>query len=150
MKTKRRTYKKRRGNRRYSKNKRGGFLGNFFSSTPTPPVSAVSETSPTAPTPDNNVCNPSDLTVLESPTKMQTTYQKCCPKTWYGTKNNSSYCKMLDSRFQQMTQRNNKMMQNERSQTPQVNYQGYAPPTQTNLFTNRGGKHKLTKRVRRR
>ena len=63
MKTKRRTtYRKRKGQRRYSKNKRGGFLGSLFSWNSSD---------------NNNIeCNPNDVNGLSDPTQMQEKYKE--------------------------------------------------------------------------
>jgi hypothetical protein len=44
-------------------------------------------------------CNPNDLVNLKDRNDMYANYQTCCPKTWYGRKNNSPYCKQLDLNY---------------------------------------------------
>ena len=45
-------------------------------------------------------CDPNQLTKLRTQDELHSQYQKCCPKTWYGTKNSSPYCKQIDLNFQ--------------------------------------------------
>lgn len=44
-------------------------------------------------------CNPNDLVNLTDSNDMRSNYQMCCPKSWYGRKNNSPYCKQLDLNY---------------------------------------------------
>jgi hypothetical protein len=44
-------------------------------------------------------CNPNDLVNLTDSNSMHANYQTCCPKSWYGRKNNSPYCKQLDLNY---------------------------------------------------
>ena len=44
-------------------------------------------------------CDSNNLVNLTDSTSMHANYQKCCPKTWYGRKNNSPYCKQLDLNY---------------------------------------------------
>jgi hypothetical protein len=82
MKSRRqRKHSKRRGGR---KTKRGGFL-NFFSSKPTVLPSE---------------CDPNQLSLIKGSDALHANYQKCCPKTYFGSKNSSPYCKQLDLNFQ--------------------------------------------------
>ena len=82
MKSRRqRKHSKRRGGR---KTKKGGFL-NFFSNKPTV-------------LPDE--CNPNNLSTIQGSVALHDNYQKCCPKSYFGTKNSSPYCKQLDLNFQ--------------------------------------------------
>jgi hypothetical protein len=81
MKSRRqRKHSKRRGRR----TKRGGFL-NFFSSKPTVLPSE---------------CDPNQLSLIKGSDALHANYQKCCPKTYFGSKNSSPYCKQLDLNFQ--------------------------------------------------
>ena len=45
-------------------------------------------------------CDVNRLTILKTSNDMHTNYQKCCPKSMFGTKNSSPYCKQLDLNFQ--------------------------------------------------
>jgi len=63
-----------------SRSRKGGFFG-FFDDK------------------HNEGCDPNNLVNLNTSIEMHSEYQKCCPKTWYGRKNNSPYCKQLDSKF---------------------------------------------------
>jgi len=47
----------------------------------------------------NTECDPNNLVNLTDSTSMHANYQTCCPKTWYGRKNNSPYCKQLDLNY---------------------------------------------------
>jgi hypothetical protein len=66
------------------KNKKGGFF-NFFSSS-----SKV----------DPMLCDPMGITELKTPEMLHSKYQECCPKTMFGNKNSTPYCKQLDLNFQ--------------------------------------------------
>ena len=68
---------------RSTKNKKGGFFG-FFTSSP-------------AKLPE---CDANNLVNLKTMETMQSNYQKCCPKGFFGRKNSSPYCKQLDMNFQ--------------------------------------------------
>jgi hypothetical protein len=68
--------KKQRG-----KSRKGGFFG-FFASKPA------------------TGCDPNNLDNLKTVDQMNANYQTCCPKTWYGSKNSSGYCKQLEYRIQ--------------------------------------------------
>ena len=65
------------------KNKKGGFF-NFFSSNSTVIPSE---------------CDPNNLSMIKDTKSMKDNYQKCCPKSMFGTKNSSPYCKQLDLNF---------------------------------------------------
>jgi hypothetical protein len=108
--------------RRYTKNKRGGFFG-MFSNKVSPNNSAQ--------------CNPNNLTTLTDVRQMQENYQTCCPKTWYGSKNSSPYCKQLDLNFKGAQQRQQIVTQNELEGLPQVKV-GYVPPQRRGWY--RGGR----------
>jgi len=75
-------------NRRYRKNKsrknKKGGLFNFFSSSKTVP----------------SECDPNNLSMIKDPKSMHANYQTCCPKTFFGSKNSSPYCKQLDLNYQ--------------------------------------------------
>ena len=47
----------------------------------------------------NSECNPNDLDNLTTSNELHSEYQKCCPKNWYGRKNNSQYCKDIDLKY---------------------------------------------------
>jgi hypothetical protein len=47
----------------------------------------------------NAACDPNNLDNLKDSNSMHANYQTCCPKTWYGRKNNSPYCKQLDLNY---------------------------------------------------
>ena len=47
----------------------------------------------------NAACDPNNLVNLKDSNSMHANYQTCCPKTWYGRKNNSPYCKQLDLNY---------------------------------------------------
>ena len=49
----------------------------------------------------NAACDPNNLVNLKDSNSMHANYQTCCPKTWYGRKNNSPYCKELDSKYKE-------------------------------------------------
>jgi len=70
--------------RKSKKSKKGGFF-NFFSKN--------SNVLP-------NECNPNNLSMIKGSTALHANYQKCCPKSFWGTKNSSPYCKQLDLNFQ--------------------------------------------------
>jgi hypothetical protein len=110
--------------RRYTKTKRGGFF-NFFSNKVNPDNSSQ--------------CNPNNLTSLIDVRQMQENYQTCCPKTWYGSKNSSPYCKQLDLNFKGAQQRQQMENQRELQGLPQQVNPGYAPP-QRNSWLSRGGR----------
>lgn len=79
-------------------------------------------------------CNPNNLTQLRSTQELHAQYQKCCPKTWYGTKNSSPYCKQIDLNFQGLQTGRNNMNE----------YHGYSPEEVYNMRNQpsnfRGGK----------
>jgi hypothetical protein len=45
-------------------------------------------------------CDPNKLSELTTSDEMHGQYQTCCPKTFWGSKNSSPYCKQLDLNFQ--------------------------------------------------
>jgi hypothetical protein len=126
--------------RRYTKNKSGGFL-NFFSNKVNPDNSAQ--------------CNPNNLTSLTDVRQMQENYQTCCPKTWYGSKNSSPYCKQLDLNFKGAQQREQMVNQDELQGLPQQVNPGYAPPQRRRWYgggrkTNKSRKTRKTKNNKKR
>ena len=52
----------------------------------------------------NEACNPNNLANLKDSNSMHANYQTCCPKNWYGSKNNSPYCKQLDLNYKAASQ----------------------------------------------
>jgi len=74
------TLKSNKKNSKRGKSRKGGFFGLFKDK-------------------HNSECDPNNLVNLESSNELHTEYQKCCPKTWYGRKNNSQYCKALDLKY---------------------------------------------------
>lgn len=45
-------------------------------------------------------CDPNNLVNIKTEKEMHTNYHKCCPKSYFGFKNKSPYCKQLDLNFQ--------------------------------------------------
>jgi hypothetical protein len=113
--------------RRYTKNKRGGFFGMFSN-----------KVSPA----NSEQCNPNNLTSLTDVRQMQENYQTCCPKTWYGSKNSSPYCKQLDLNFKGAQQGQQMDNQRELQGLPQQVNPGYAPPQRRRWY---GGSKKTNK-----
>ena len=74
---------KRNSKRSRGRNRKGGFFGLF--------EDKHNET--------DTACDSNNLANLTDFNSMHANYQTCCPKTWYGRKNNSPYCKQLDSKF---------------------------------------------------
>lgn len=72
-----------------SRNRKGGFFG-FFNDKHNE---------------NDEACNPNNLVNLTDSNEMYSNYQKCCPKTWYGRKNNSPYCKQLDLNYKSAFER---------------------------------------------
>lgn len=84
------TVKRNKRNSKRSRNRKGGFFGLFKDKHNT----------------GNTACNPNNLANLTDSNSMRTNYQTCCPKNWYGSKNNSPYCKQLDLNYKAASQRN--------------------------------------------
>jgi hypothetical protein len=78
-------YKKSRKNRSI---KKGGFFGWFSRKAP-----IVGEQ-----------CDPNNLPNLKTPDELQMNYQQCCPKSFFGSKNSSPYCKQVDLNYQASVQ----------------------------------------------
>jgi hypothetical protein len=117
MRTKRRNLKKRRN----SKTKKGGFFSFLTGNKAQPSL-------------DSSTCNPNNLNNLEEPMDLYNEYQKCCPKT-YGLKNSSSYCNSLEQKYKESKSR-------DMIETPQPDFQGYAPKKSSWSPFVRGGKTK--------
>ena len=47
----------------------------------------------------NPQCNPNNLVNLTSTFDIKKKIDTCCPKSWYGRKNNSPYCKELNQKY---------------------------------------------------
>ena len=47
----------------------------------------------------NGQCNPNNLNNLTSTYDIKKKIDTCCPKSWYGRKNNSPYCKQLNLNY---------------------------------------------------
>ena len=47
----------------------------------------------------NIACNPNNLANLKSSYEIKQNIDTCCPKSWYGRKNNSPYCKQLNLNY---------------------------------------------------
>jgi hypothetical protein len=74
---------KRNSKRSRGRNRKGGFFGLFEDKHNT----------------GNAACDPNNLANLKDSNSMHSNYQTCCPKSWYGRKNNSPYCKELDLNY---------------------------------------------------
>jgi hypothetical protein len=74
------TLKRNKRNNKRGKSKKGGFFGLFKDN-------------------HNSECEPNNLNNLETSNELHSEYQKCCPKSWYGRKNNSQYCKDIDLNY---------------------------------------------------
>jgi hypothetical protein len=74
---------KRNSKRSRGRNRKGGFFGLFEDKHNT----------------GNAACDPNNLANLKDSNSMHSNYQTCCPKSWYGRKNNSPYCKKLDLNY---------------------------------------------------
>ena len=110
MKSRRqRKHSKRRGGR---KTKRGGFL-NFFSSKPSVLPSE---------------CDPNQLSTIKGSDALHANYQKCCPKTYFGSKNSSPYCKQLDLNFQSSLKGENDANEYQDLSQSEVNNMKQYPP----------------------
>jgi hypothetical protein len=76
-----------------SKNKTGSGFSDWFTSKKNSP---------------ETVCNQNELVNLRTSGEMHTKYLNCCKKSFFGSKNNSPYCKQLDLNFQaKLKQENN-------------------------------------------
>ena len=51
----------------------------------------------------NGQCNPNNLNNLTSTYDIKKKIDTCCPKSWYGRKNNSPYCKELNQKYDTAT-----------------------------------------------
>lgn len=65
------------------RNKKGGFFGLFSRKAP-----VVGEQ-----------CDPNNLPNLKTSDELQMNYQQCCPKSFFGFKNSSPYCKQVDLNY---------------------------------------------------
>ena len=74
---------KRNSKRSRSRNRKGGFFGLFDDKHNT----------------GNADCNPNNLANLKSSIEIKKNIDTCCPKNWYGRKNNSPYCKQLNLNY---------------------------------------------------
>ena len=77
------TLKRSKRNSKRSRNRKGGFFGLFEDKHNT----------------GNTECDPNKLANLKSSYEIKKNIDTCCPKTWYGRKNNSSYCKQLNLNY---------------------------------------------------
>ena len=66
-----------------SRSRKGGFFGLFDDKHNT----------------GNIACNPNNLANLKSSYEIKQNIDTCCPKSWYGRKNNSPYCKQLNLNY---------------------------------------------------
>ena len=48
----------------------------------------------------SNSCDINSISSIQGSNALHTKYQQCCPKTTFGQKNSSPYCKQLDLNFQ--------------------------------------------------
>ena len=74
---------KRNSKRSRGRNRKGGFFGLFEDKHNT----------------GNIACNPNNLANLKSSYEIKQNIDTCCPKSWYGRKNNSPYCKQLNLNY---------------------------------------------------
>ena len=84
------TIRRNKRNSKRSRSRKGGFFGLFDDKHNT----------------GNADCNPNNLANLKDSNSMHANYQTCCPKNWYGSKNNSPYCKQLDLNYKAASQKN--------------------------------------------
>ena len=82
------TLKMTKRNSKRGKSRKGGFLGLFKDKH----------------NEQNPQCNPNNLVNLKDSQEMFANYKQCCPKSWYGRKNNSPYCKQLDLNYKAASQ----------------------------------------------
>lgn len=90
IKSKIKTRKNKMRKNKSRKNKKGG-LFNFFSSKKIIP----------------SECDVNNLSMIKEPKDMQQNYLKCCPKTFFGKKNSSPYCKQLDLTYKNILNERN-------------------------------------------
>jgi hypothetical protein len=81
------TLKMTKRNSKRGKSRKGGFFG-FFKDKHNE---------------QNPQCNPNNLVKLTSTIDIKNKIDTCCPKSWYGRKNNSPYCKELDQKYDAAT-----------------------------------------------
>jgi len=77
------TVKRNKRNSKRSRSRKGGFFGLFDDKHNT----------------GNAACNPDNLVNLKSSFDIKKNIDTCCPKNWYGRKNNSPYCKQLNLNY---------------------------------------------------
>ena len=77
------TVKRNKRNSKRSRSRKGGFFGLFDDKHNT----------------GNIACNPNNLANLKSSYEIKQNIDTCCPKSWYGRKNNSPYCKQLNLNY---------------------------------------------------
>jgi hypothetical protein len=77
------TIKRNKRNSKRGKSRKGGFFGLFKDKH----------------NEKDEECNPNKLVNLKSSSALHANYEQCCPKSWYGRKNNSPYCKQLDLNY---------------------------------------------------
>jgi len=90
-KKRRKTIDKKINRKKISNKQKGGFI-NFFSNK------------------NKNVsseCDPNNLSMVKGSQSLQEKYQQCCPKSFWGSKNSSAYCKQLDLNYQSATKEEN-------------------------------------------
>ena len=127
MKSKRRFIKRQNKTRKNGRNKKGGFWW-LFNKNKQQNYNRIMP----------NDCDPNQLTQLRTTQELHSQYQKCCPKSWYGSKNSSPYCRQIDSNFQGLT-----MGQNNANE-----YHGFTPEEEYNMRNqqmNYGGKKHRTR-----
>jgi hypothetical protein len=95
MKT-RRINKRNNKTRKNIRSKKGGFWGLFNKNKQQNYGKVMPETNN-----DPSRCgDPNNITQLRTLQDLHAQYHKCCPKTWYGRKNSSPYCRQIDLNFQ--------------------------------------------------
>ena len=77
------TVKRNKRTSKMSRSRKGGFFGLFDDKHNT----------------GNIACNPNNLANLKSSYEIKQNIDTCCPKSWYGRKNNSPYCKQLNLNY---------------------------------------------------
>lgn len=77
------TIRRNKRNSKRSRSRKGGFFGLFDDKHNT----------------GNASCNPNNLANLKSSIEIKKNIDTCCPKNWYGRKNNSPYCKQLNLNY---------------------------------------------------
>ena len=78
---------KRNKNSKKGKSRKGGFFGLFKDKH----------------NEENPECNQDNLNNLTSTFDIKKNIDTCCPKTWYGRKNNSPYCKAVNQKYDVLT-----------------------------------------------